>query len=78
MTVRDANGLLAAVEKLPFFLTVVVFNITRYIKGLNTLLQKWSLDIVQGMEMFDDVRSLRKLGMMLKISIMYDLQQLVI
>ena len=49
-TVSDANGLLSAIEKFSFLLTLmVVFNVLSYIKGLTVLLQQRSLDIVQAL-----------------------------
>ena len=55
-TVSDANGLLSAIEKFSFLLTlVVVYNILSYIKGLTVLLQQRSIDIVQGITLVQDV-----------------------
>lgn len=51
-TINDADGLLFAIEKFSFLLTlIVVFNVLGYIKGLTLLLQQRSLDIVQGIEL---------------------------
>ena len=52
----DANGLLSAVEKFYFLLTLIlVFNVLSYIKGLTVLLQQQSLDIVQGIKFVQEV-----------------------
>ena len=56
-TVNDANGLLSAIEKFSFLLTlIIVFNVHSYIKGLTVLLQQRSLDFVQGIELVQDVQ----------------------
>ena len=56
-TVNDANGLLSAIERFSFLLTlIVVFSVLSYIKGLTLLLQQSSLDIVQGIQLVQEVQ----------------------
>lgn len=56
-SIKNANGLLAAVEKFSFLLMcVVVQNIMSYIKGITKLLQESSLDIVMGTELIEDLQ----------------------
>ena len=60
-TINDANGLLSAIEKFSFLLTlIVVFNALSYIKGLTVLLQQRSLDIVRGIELVRDLQEQMK------------------
>ena len=57
-TVKDATGLLVAIERFPFLIIlIVVFNVMSYIKGLTVLLQLRSLDIVKAMDMVEDVQA---------------------
>ena len=56
-TIRDAYGLLAAIEKFSFLVTLVmVQNLMSYIKALTKLLQGRSLDIVYGIELVEDMQ----------------------
>ena len=56
-TVNNASGLLVAIEKFSFLVTlVVVQNVIGYIKGRTKLLQERSLDIVQGIALVEDVQ----------------------
>ena len=56
-TVSDANGLLSAIEKSSFLLTLkVVYIVLSYIKGLTVLLQQQSIDIVQGIALVQEVQ----------------------
>lgn len=56
-TISDAYGLLAAIEKFSFLVTlVVVQNVMSYIKALTKLLQGRSLDIVHGIELVEDLQ----------------------
>ena len=53
VTVNDANGLLSAIEKFSFLLTLmVVFKVLHYIKGMTVLLQQRSLDIFRELNWF--------------------------
>ena len=57
-TVNNASGLLMAIEKLSFLITLVaVQNVMSYIKSLTKLLQKHSLDLVQGMASVQGVQN---------------------
>ena len=56
-TISNANGLHGAIEKFYFILSLVVaFKILGYIRGVTIMLQKRSLDIVQGIQLIKDVQ----------------------
>ena len=60
-TIKDANGLLAAVETFSFLATLaVVKNIMSYLKSITKLLQEQSLNIVHSIELVGDLQQQMK------------------